>query len=150
MAGRVSGTIKAMGIVLAQDHLRQILALDQEFASMESKIKALEAEKLKLEARVNPLEREVESLKKAVGNRKLGEQKAFSADVEAILATVANHEVPKPEIIARMGLSTAKGDYFFDLLRSSGLITESHGTDFGIVYKATPEGRAYLAKRDLL
>jgi len=151
MAGKVSGTIKAMGIVLAQDQLRQVLALDQEFASMESKINALQVEKVKLEARVNPLEREVEKLKQTVEkNQSAANAGGLPGEVEAILVTVANHEAPKEQIIAHMNLSAAKGDYYFDLLRSNGLIIESHATDLGIYYKATPKGREYLAKHDLL
>ena len=149
--GKIIDALKGAGITVDLQKQAKMLALDGDFSDMEAKVKRLEAEILKLEAKVNPLERENERYKQqleqqrtpAVGNN-------LDESVTQILITIANHEIPKNRIIRNLNLSQAKGDHYIDILREQKLITISYGGQEGVVYRATPEGRAFLVKKNLI
>ena len=70
-----------------------------------------------------------------------------------ILVTLANFigSITDDELIQRLGLPKAKGDYYFDQLRKRKFVNTGSGQmGWGWFYFVTSEGRDYLAKAGLL
>ena len=64
--GRIANIFSGQRITLSLQQQKQMLLLDQEFESLESKVKVLETENLKLRAEINPLKQKVERLQEQV------------------------------------------------------------------------------------
>src|SRR2546426_993996 len=62
--GRIIGVLEANGVHLSAEPRRQIVALEDQFATTEQEMTALKAENLKLKAQNEPLQREIDWLKK--------------------------------------------------------------------------------------
>jgi len=143
--GKIADAVR--GFPLPEQNKQKLLALDREFVEMESKIQALKTENLNLQAQVKPLEREVQGLKDSI------EQHAATGHIklddmsEKILIAIANCDALQREAhVQELGLTVAKGNHYYDILVEKGFI-RVHYDDW---YSATPEGRKYLARRDLL
>ncbi|MBI3041885.1 MAG: hypothetical protein HYY78_03565 [Betaproteobacteria bacterium] len=147
---KVSDFFSSQGITLALEQKRQMLALDKEFESLESKVQILSAENLKLRAEVNPLKQEIQRLKDKIEK---DESSAHDLDEVAtkLLMAIANSDgrMPKGATGRHFGLSQAQTDYYFDLLYERGYIfpTASSTRAQDILYRAEPEGRKYLGAR---
>lgn len=149
--GKVMDALRGAGITTDLQKHAKMLALDTDFSEMEAKVKRLEVQILKLEAQVNPLERENERYKQQLEQQNAPNVGNKLDEISTqILITIANNEIPKDRIIRHLSLSQAKGDYQFDILREQKLIAISYAGQDGAVYRATSEGRAYLAKNNLL
>ena len=80
-------------------------------------------------------------------------QNRLPDESEKMLILIAN--APRgitPDLtIRQLGIPKAKGDYFFDqLLKRKFVYTSTGRVNVGWFYHATPEGRDYLAQRELL
>jgi len=143
--GKIKDAIQ--GVALSIEQKKRLLALDEEFSSLGAQIEALKAEYLRLQAEVNPIKRELEQLRQQA---KRQDEQRLDETSEKILVIVANSEIPKDSVIRRLQLGQAKGDHHFDILRTKNYIALMYGTTEGAFYRATPEGRRYLAERNLL
>lgn len=147
--GKIADAIR--GFALPQQKQTQLLALDREFMEMESQIEALKTENLKLRAKVNPLEREVERLKDQVQQSKAKSSRLDEVP-EKLLTALANSEsdITQEMLIAHFQLSKGKGDHYFDILAEKNFAHLGSVEADGHYWRITPEGRAYLAKHNLL
>jgi predicted nuclease with TOPRIM domain len=70
-----------------------------------------------------------------------------------MLLLVANTQqnITKDMVIQHFGLTKAKGEYHFDQISKRNLVRSTHGqVGVGMFWDATPQGREYLASRNLL
>ena len=121
-----------------------MVALDQEFESLEAQVTTLQAEKLHLEAQVNPLKREIERLKHQIENVTAQDHESLDPVAAQILLALANGESDRERIFSALNLPKIKGDHLYDILSERKLIEYKYGTAF-----VTPIGRAYLVQNTL-
>ena len=142
--GKLADTLR--GVALPLDKKNQVLALDREFDDLKASELRVEAENSKLQAEVDPARRELEILKREIEH---GED-SVSEITEKILITIANTEMRKDSIIKSLGLTAEVGDRHIDVLLGKRYITQSHAASDGAFYRATVEGRDYLARNNKL
>jgi predicted transcriptional regulator len=138
--GKLADTLR--DVALPPGKKNQVLALDREFEDLKASERKVVAANVKLRASALPAGRTPVNPKNEIGH-----EEASVADItEKILAIIANSETPKDSIIESMGLTIAIGDRHIDVLLGKQYIVQSHATTAGVFYRATAEGRAYLAR----
>ena len=142
--GKLADTLRDVAMSPAKKN--QVLALDREFADLKANEQRVEAENVKLQAEVDPARRELDILKQEIAH---GED-SVSEITEKILITIANIEMRKDSIIQSLGLTAEVGDRHIDVLLGKQYIVQSHATSDGVFYRATAEGRDYLARNNKL
>ena len=146
--GKIADAIR--GLTLAEQPKRRLLTLDKEFEGLESEIQRLKTENQRLQAQVKPLERENEQLKTATLKTATSDQDRLDELCEKILITTANSDhIVREQLIERLQLGEAKGQYLFDILRDKKFVTFGGQTRAGMWVTATPAGRKYLASHNL-
>ncbi|HTE16352.1 MAG TPA: hypothetical protein VK642_14855 [Burkholderiales bacterium] len=143
--GKVANFFNAQKIALAIQQKQQMLALDKEFETLESKVTVLQAEKLNLEAQVNPLKREIERLQNQVKETDSQDHLRLAEFAEKILLAVANGQQDRERIFASLNIAKIIGDYLFDILYERNFVSNEF-----TVLSATPLGRAYLVENNLV
>ena len=116
----------------------------------------LRAQLGELRAQVEKLQQELDTARSEL--RRLNQQQKapdrLQDESEKMLVLIANDttgKVTSKIVIHHLGLSQAKGDYFFDQLLTDKLVDTSSGQmGIGWFYHATKAGREYLAKHGLL
>ncbi|HEV8552531.1 MAG TPA: hypothetical protein VGR65_03965 [Casimicrobiaceae bacterium] len=147
--GKVADAIRNMP--LPQQDKTKLLTLDKEFSKMETEIQTLKAENLHLQAKVNPLEREIEGLKKEKEQKAAQSHGRLDDLSEKILIEVANSSVViSDQLIQYFQISPARGARLFDTLEERSFVRAVGGSSDGTEFVATPEGRKYLERYDLL
>jgi predicted transcriptional regulator len=140
--GTLADTLRDVALPL--DKKNQVLALDREFEDLKASERRVIAANVKLQAGAFSDERTPALAKDETGH---GEDSV--ADItEKILAIISNSEIPKDSIIKSTGLTTATGDRHIDVLLGKQYIVQSKATIAGVFYRATAEGRAYLARNN--
>jgi superfamily II RNA helicase len=149
MMGKIADAIR--GTALPEQNKKKLLKLDQEFEQMEAKLQSLNSENLKLRAQVNPLEREVERLNKQIKKTVTHQNNKLDHLSETILVDIANgNRIVREQYIRNRQLDLAKGQYHFDVLVEKKFIVAVTALPLGVVFSATPQGRKYLARHNLL
>ena len=147
--GKIADAIRGLSLPLQVK--TKLLALDKEFSEMITEIQTLKAEKLNLQAKVNPLERQVQGLKQEKEQSATRGHGRLDDLSEKILIEVANRDrIIREELIQHLGLSPAKGNHHFDILEEGLFITMVGAIEEGTEFLATPDGRKYLARHNLL
>jgi hypothetical protein len=146
MAGRVTGLLKALGVHYGQDAQTQILALDDEFHSMELEITNLKAQKLHLEAQVNPLERQVERYKKQL---EVKGGLSLTQDEEKVFKFIVHKQVVSfsAEIAEGTRLNKVRTEHFLKQLIDRGLVRLIPHYAGGVMYGLTADGNAYAVEQ---
>jgi predicted nuclease with TOPRIM domain len=148
--GRIAAFFREQNISLAQQQKAKMVSLDREFEEMEAEVQRLNTKVLHLEAKVNPLEREVERLKQQIEQKGAsGSHDKLDEISEKMLSGIANGTGEKAKVIAMGGGPPAKGEHHIDILVRRGLIFHEGFGGMGSWYRATPEGRQYLADHNL-
>ena len=132
------------GVSLSPGREKQVLALDKEFENLQGREKKLEIANLKLQEDARPGKRGRAALK----NGREDEVDFLAEVTEKMLTTIANAAIPKNRAIASIGATGANGERHIDVLLGRRFITESRDTIDGTCYRATAEGRAYLARNN--
>ena len=149
--GRVADFFREQSIILDGQKKVKMLSLDRQFEDMESERDSLKTENLSLKAQVNPLQREVDRLKNQI-NSSAAQNARLDEMSEKLLAKLANsdNDTTKDMLITHFQLSKAKGDYHFDILRENNFARLRVVISDSSYWLVTSNGRAYLAKYDLL
>jgi ribosomal protein L9 len=128
--GKLADTLR--NVTLTPEKKQQVAALDHEFEDLKAQERELEAANLKLNADAG----------RAHGEDSIAE---ITCTILSIIAG-AGTEIDKDSVIAGMGLVSEVGDRHIDVLLGKKFIVQSQATNDGIFYRATAEGRAYLAR----
>jgi chromosome segregation ATPase len=156
--GKVASFFREQKITLASQQQQQMLALDKEFDSLESKVTALEAENLELRAEVDRLKQEVERLKNQI--EKSAAYAGELDDIEVkILQTLssATGRVIAMSLAMHLGISQTKAEYYLAELENAGfirgtLLSTGPRLDTGQSpeYSLTELGREHLVRYNLM
>jgi hypothetical protein len=143
--GKIADALR--GVAMPEQKRIQVLSLDQQFSDLEAENKALKLENTKLQAQVNPLQREVDSLKQRVEKQDSASLDDLS---EKMLLEIANQGYAEQQrLFEHFQLSIF--DYHIDILTRRNFIEV--GPTLGMLdayFLATPDGRQYLANKNLL
>ncbi|HYH42308.1 MAG TPA: hypothetical protein VD867_10010 [Burkholderiales bacterium] len=125
--GRLVDFFKSNAITLALDAKRQMLALDRELSDIEKQAQRLEAENLRLQGQVNPLEREIERLRQRIEELQSDSSNHLDEDAEKILQALAGSDgrMPRYETGRHFGLTQARTDHYFDILKERDFIIQN-------------------------
>ena len=143
--GKIADALR--GVVMPEQKRIQVLSLDQQFSDLEAENKALKLENTKLQAQVNPLKREVDTLKQTI---KAQDSAPLDDLSENMLVEIAKQGyAEKQRLFEHFQLSIF--DYHIDILTQRNFIEV--GPTLGMLdayFLATPDGRQYLANKNLL
>jgi len=138
--GKLADTLR--DVTLPPEKKAQVNALDRELENLKIKERQLEAMNAQLQAEAAPAKRALEILKS-----ELDPPDDSVAEITAkILNTIAVSEISQESIIQDMGLDTTNGHRHFDALVGKKYIVHTHAGAGGTFYRATADGRAYLAR----
>lgn len=128
---------------------RMIGSIQSEQAAMHEQRMTLITENADLKQKIAALEQRLEQAQPR------GSQTHEQLDEisEKMLLLVANttDNITKDDLIQHVNLPRAKACYYFDQLLNRKFVRKAGGNlDVGWYYAATPEGREYLVRRDLI
>lgn len=133
-----------------------ISSIQSEHATMHEQRIDLMTKNAELKKTIVALKNKISSLNQEIANNNSSDAHAIDKlpkESEQMLMFIASNRgrITKDIIIRQTGLSTAKGDFFFDKLLKHKFITRTSGrVGVGSYYGATSFGREYLANQGLL
>lgn len=134
----------------------ELREIQKMIADIQTEHAALHEQRIELMTENAELKQTIASLKEEIANSSIQESthtNRIPEQAEKMLIFLAStrDRTTKDDAIHHAGLSTAKGDYFFDMLLKNEYVVRTSGQiGVGWFYAATSEGRKYLAENELL
>jgi hypothetical protein len=154
--GRIIDTMKELGIHLAQEPKRRLLALDDEWAELGAEVQRLEAANLHLQAEVEPLRRERDDLK-ASSERAAAQDDKLDEVEEKILLILAEagangRGVTERKLVEYVyPMHPTKLAVYLRGLEERGFLYKSMSTVPGMaIVKLNERGEKYLVDKGLV
>jgi len=148
--GKVATFFSVQGITLSIQQKQQMLMLDKEFESLESKVTRLEAENLKLRAEVTPLKQEVERLKNQSAPQDRGSLDETEVKILTHLSQAGGRRPTAEEIAHHLGINPTRIEYFVNRLTEARFLNASYSSIDPTTYTLDQKGNEYLVKHNIV